>query len=382
MMIYLDNSATTIPEPSVIASYQKVAEQFYANPSSIHRLGGEVDKLHQTARDQAALLLGVKQSEIVFTSGGTEANNMALKGVALQYQSRGKHIITTEVEHASVYETCKGLEGLGFTVTYLPVNEAGVVSVEDVKNAITSETILISVMHVNNEIGAIQPIEEIAALVKDNPKIYFHVDAIQSLGKIPIQLAHSGIDLCSFSGHKIRGLNGTGLLYVRAGLRLFPLMHGGSQESERRAGTENVAGNVAFVRALRLIKEKEKQERNHFLHLNKQLREGLQKIERVLINSSEQAAPYIMNISIPGLKPEIMIHQLSELGVIISTQSACSSKELDRSRVLLAIGASDRLAESGLRISLAYETTEAEIETFLQKLTDAIEQLKDIMETI
>lgn len=382
MMIYLDNSATTIPEPSVIASYQKVAEQFYANPSSIHRLGGEVDKLHQTARDQAALLLGVKQSEIVFTSGGTEANNMALKGVALQYQSRGKHIITTEVEHASVYETCKGLEGLGFTVTYLPVNEAGVVSVEDVKNAITSETILISVMHVNNEIGAIQPIEEIAALVKDNPKIYFHVDAIQSLGKIPIQLAHSGIDLCSFSGHKIRGLNGTGLLYVRAGLRLFPLMHGGSQESERRAGTENVAGNVAFVRALRLIKEKEKQERNHFLHLNKQLRVGLQKIERVLINSSEQAAPYIMNISIPGLKPEIMIHQLSELGVIISTQSACSSKELDRSRVLLAIGASDRLAESGLRISLAYETTEAEIETFLQKLTDAIEQLKDIMETI
>lgn len=382
MMIYLDNSATTIPEPSVVASFTKVSEQFFANPSSIHHLGGEVEQLHDRAREQAASLLEVKQDEIVFTSGGTEANNIAIKGIALQYQKRGKHIITTEIEHASVYEACKSLEMLGFQVTYLPVDSKGLVSVKDIENAITEETILISVMHVNNEIGSIQPIVEIGKLAKKYPKLFFHVDAIQSIGKIPLQLTNSGIDLCSISGHKIRGLNGTGLLYVKSGLILFPLFHGGSQEYSRRAGTENVAGNVAFVRALRLMKEKQAADREHFTTLQKLMRSRLEKMAGVIINSPKEAAPHILNISVPGIKPEVMIHKLAEAEIIISTQSACSSKKNAKSRVLEAMGVSDDIAESGLRISLAYETTNAEIELFLNELEKSIIQLKEVMETI
>lgn len=381
-MIYLDNSATTIPEPSVVTSFMKVTEQFYANPSSIHYLGGEVEQLHEKAREQAGSILGVKQEEIIFTSGGTEANNMAIKGIAFQYQNRGKHIITTEIEHASVYEVCKSLETQGFSVTYLPVDANGVVSAFDVENAITDETILISVMHVNNEIGSIQPIYEIGKVAQKHPKLYFHVDAIQSIGKIPLQLTNSGIDLCSFSGHKIRGLNGTGLLYVKAGLLLYPLFHGGSQEFSHRSGTENVAGNVAFVRALRLINEQQTSKQAHFVTLQQLLRSRLEEIAGVVINSSKQAAPHIMNISVPGIKPEVMIHTLAESGIIISTQSACSSKKSAKSRVLEAIGAADEIAESGVRISLAYETTAAEIEQFTKALEKAVIQLKEVMETI
>lgn len=382
MMIYLDNSATTIAEPSVVASFKKVTEQFYANPSSVHYLGAEVEQLQQRAREQAANLLHIEQDEAIFTSGGTEANNIALKGIALQYQQRGKHIITTEIEHASVYETCKSLESLGFTVTYLPVNEAGVVSVEAVEAAITDETILISIMHANNEIGSIQPIEQIGEKLKNYPKVYFHVDAIQSLGKLPLHLTNSGIDLCSFSGHKIHGLNGTGLLYIRSGLKLFPLFHGGSQEFSKRAGTENVAGNVSFVRALRLIKEQTANYETSLVPLQTMLRDGLKNMEHIVINSPENAAAHIMNISIPGIKPEVMIHQLAEAGIILSTQSACSSKQTDESRVLSAIGASKAIAVSGLRISLAYDTTEEDINIFLIELEKAIKQLKEIMETI
>lgn len=381
-MIYLDNSATSIPEASVVASFTKVTQQFYANPASIHYLGGEVEQLHEQARNQAASLLEVTPDEIVFTSGGTEANNMAIKGIAFQYHNRGKHIITTEIEHASVYEACKSLETQGFSVTYLPVDGNGVVCVADVENAITDETILISVMHVNNEIGSVQPIAEIGKLAKKYPKLYFHVDAIQSIGKYPLQLANSGIDLCSFSGHKIRGLNGTGVLYIKSGLLLFPLFHGGSQEFSHRSGTENVAGNVAFVRALRLIKEKQALEQAHFITLEKELRSRLEQIASVVINSPKQAAPHIMNISVPGIKPEVMIHTLAEAGIIISTQSACSSKKFTESRVLKAIGVADEIAASGLRISLAYETTMQDINEFVTQLEKAIIQLKEVMETI
>src|SRR5690625_1869009 len=243
-MIYLDNSATTKPDPSVLNSFYKVSNQYFGNPSSIHELGGEVEKLHNRAREQAAQLLQVNTDEIVFTSGGTEGNNLAIKGIAWKHQQRGKHIITSSVEHSSVYETCKRLEELGFHITYLPVDQSGVINIEQLEQAITSETILVAVMHVNNEIGTIQPIIEIGNILKKYPKVFFHVDAVQSFGKVPLTLQNTGIDLSTFSGHKIHGLKGTGMLYIRNGTTVFPLLHGGGQEDGFRSGTENVAGNV------------------------------------------------------------------------------------------------------------------------------------------
>ena len=222
-------------------------------------MGAEVEKLQTKARQQAANLLRVHPDEMIFTSGGTEGNNLAIKGVAFEYKRRGNHIITTEIEHPSVYETCKALEEFGFNVTYLPVNQEGVVEIDQVKAAITDDTILLSMMAVNNETGSIQPIQDVGDLLKDYQKVMFHVDAVQALGKVPLHLQEANIDLCTFSGHKIHGLKGTGVLYKKQGVRLFPLFHGGNQEQGIRPGTENVAGNIAFVRALRLVIEKEQE---------------------------------------------------------------------------------------------------------------------------
>jgi len=304
---------------------------------------------------------------------------MAIKGIALQYQTRGKHIITTEIEHAAVYEACKALENLGFDMTYLPVNEQGVINVKDVREAIRPDTILLSVMHVNNEIGSIQPIHEIGQLLQDHPKIFFHVDAVQALGKVPVSLRDSGIDLCTFSGHKIHGLKGTGMLYVKQGTTLFPLFHGGNQEDTFRSGTENVAGNVSFVRALRLIKEREAVDQDTLAECHKKLYTELEKMDGVYVNSPENGAPHIVNISVPGLKPEVMIHALFAEGIVISTQSACSSKQSDKSRVLTACGFSDERAISGLRISLTYGISIQDIETCVAVLKSTIKNLKAVM---
>ncbi|MFS0673091.1 cysteine desulfurase family protein [Ornithinibacillus sp. 179-J 7C1 HS] len=379
-MIYLDNSATTKPHPEVLKSFQQVSTNFFANPSSIHQLGGETEKLLLKSKEQAASLLQVEEDEIIFTSGGTEGNNIAIKGIALQHQGRGKHIITTEIEHPSVYEACKSLETLGFQVTYLPVDENGKISVLDVENAIRKDTILISIMHVNNEIGSIQPIEEIGEIAKQYPKLFFHVDHVQGLGKVPLKLANSGIDLCTMSGHKIHGLKGTGVLYCRKGVRLFPLFHGGEQEFNIRSGTENLAGSVAFVKALRLIKESQSTEAKTLRKLNRYLRQELMKMDEVVVNTAEQAAPHIMNFSIPGLKPEVMIHTLGKQGIFISTKSACSSKDLDESRIIKACGYSEERAKSALRVSLSYNNTVEEIKIFINKLNEAITQLKEVME--
>lgn len=379
-MIYLDNSATTIPEPSVVNSFKQVAERYYANPSSIHSMGAEVERLQEKARTQAANLLQVHPNEIVFTSGGTEGNNLAIKGIAFQYKKRGNHIITTEIEHPSVYEACKSLEDHGFKVTFLPVNEHGVIQLEQLKAAITKDTILVSIMHVNNETGAIQPIQTIGKLLNDYPKINFHVDAVQSIGKVPLPLKEERIDLCTFSGHKIHGLKGTGLLYVKNNIRLSPLFHGGNQENEVRSGTENVAGNVSFVRALRLLKEREKISMHDMKEQQILLLHRLSEIEGVHVNSTIDGAPHIINFSIPGLRAETVIHAMYEAGFVISTQSACSSKRNDISRILQAYGLSEEIAKSGLRVSLSYGTTKTEVEQFLQSLEETIIQLKEILE--
>ena len=375
-MIYLDNSATTIPDPSVVESFQKTTEQYFANPSSIHQLGGTVEKLLETARRQAASILRVEPDEIIFTSGGTEGNNLAVKGIAFEHRNRGKHIITTAVEHPSVEEACLSLERSGFEVTVLPVDRYGVVAVEDVKKAIRDDTILVSVMHVNNEIGSIQPIEEIGKLLENYPKVHFHVDAVQSFGKVPLSLRESGIDLCTFSGHKIHGLKGTGILYVKKGTRLFPLLHGGGQENEVRPGTENVAGAVSFVRAMRLIKEQEQENKDHLQALHDRLWNAFENIDGLHINSPENGAPHILNVSVPGIKPEVIIHMLGEKDIFISTKSACSSKQQDESKILVACGFSRDIAISGLRISLTYHNTVEEIERFLQALKEAVAQFK------
>src|SRR5699024_8269350 len=337
-MIYLDNSATTIPDESVVASFNRVSNKYYANPASIHSFGATSEKLLVTARQQAASLLQVDTDEIIFTSGGTEGNNMAIKGIALQHQNRGKHIITTEIEHPAVYEACAGLEKLGFTITYLPVNENGVVSIDDVEKAIRKDTILLSVMHVNNEIGSIQPIEEIGKIAQKYPKLFFHVDDVQGVGKVPLELEDSGIDLCTLSGHKIHGLKGTGLLYVKKGTTLFPLFDGGEQEMNIRSGTVNVAGNVALVKALRLIKERETKGMDERETMKQYVFRELSQMKDVIINSPVNGAPHIINFSVPGVKPEVLIHMLGEENIFLSTKSACSSKSKDESKVLAACG--------------------------------------------
>ncbi|GGK05501.1 aminotransferase V [Lentibacillus kapialis] len=379
-MIYLDNSATTKPDPAVLESFQQTSGRFFANPSSLHPFGGESEKLLTKAKKQAADLLHVQDEEIVFTSGGTEGNNLAIKGIALEHQTRGNHIITTDVEHPSVDEALKGLEQLGFEITYLPVDENGVVSVSDVKNAIKDKTILISIMHVNNELGSIQPVQEIGEIAKEHPKLFFHVDNVQGFGKVPLKIAESGIDLCTLSGHKIHGLKGTGILYVKQGTALFPLFHGGNQEQNLRSGTENLAGAVSLVRALRLISERKCEGIEHMRGLQRQLRERLIEMEGVEINTPEDAAPHIMNVSVPGMKPEVIIHMLGVQEIYISTKSACSSKQSDESKILAACGHEKDRSVSALRISLAYDTTEEEIHVFMNALSETIDQLKTILE--
>ncbi|WP_156291484.1 cysteine desulfurase family protein [Oceanobacillus salinisoli] len=379
-MIYLDNSATTKPDPAVLESFNQVSRQYYGNPSSIHQFGGTAEKLLITAKKQAAEILQVEKEELIFTSGGTEGNNMAIKGVALEHQNRGKHIITSEIEHPSVFEACESLKKLGFEITYLPVNDKGVISISDLKAAIRDDTILISIMHVNNEIGSIQPIEEIGAIAGNYPKLFFHVDDVQGLGKVPLDLKKSGIDLCTYSGHKIHGLKGTGMLYVNKRTKLFPLFHGGSQESALRSGTENLAGIVAMVKALRLIKEKEKNEIAKMYEMQQFIMNEVKAIDGVNMNTPEEAAPHIVNISVPGIKPEVIIHMLGEQNIFISTKSACSSKLKDESKVLAACGFQADRTTSALRISLSYDNTMEEIKTFIGALKSAISEFKKALE--
>jgi len=378
-MIYFDNSATTKPFPEALKSFQQVSERYYANPSSIHSFGSETEKLLLQSKKQAAQLLNVNQEEIIFTSGGTEGNNLAIKGIALQHQNRGKHIITTTIEHPSVLEACRSLESLGFEVTYLPVDEEGRLRVEEVKNAIRNDTILLSVMHVNNELGTVQPIEEIGRIASQYPKMFFHVDHVQGLGKLPLDFHSSHIDLCTMSSHKIHGLKGAGMLFVKRNTSLFPLLHGGSQEASYRAGTENLAGIVAMVKALRMILDKQQSQYRHLENLNKQLRDCLKDLPQVMINSPEDSAPHILNFSVPGYKPEVVIHALGEKGIYISTKSACSSKNADESAVLSACGHQFKRSSSALRVSLSYDSTKEEVETFCEAFKDVMNQLSEVM---
>ncbi|MFO1444133.1 cysteine desulfurase [Bacillus sp. Bva_UNVM-123] len=379
-MIYFDNSSTTKPFQEVLDSFTKVSVEYFGNPSSLHRMGGQSEKLLLQARDQIAQLLNVQTNEIFFTSGGTESNNLAIKGAALKYKNRGNHLITTEIEHPSVKEAFSQLKESGFRVTYLPVDSNGVVKMEEMQKAITDETILVSVMHVNNEIGSIQPIKEIGQLLKKYSKILFHVDHIQGIGKVPLSINDCHVDLLSISGHKFHGLKGTGVLFIRNGVGISPLLSGGGQEGKKRSGTENVAGIVAMAKALRITLIKQVKHKETMTAIKHYLREQLEKIEGITIHTPiHESAPHILNFSIKGFKAEVFVHALEEHGIYVSTTSACSSKKQQASNTLLAMGIPDEEAMSAIRISLSYENTIDEAKQFIGVVHNTIIKLRKVM---
>jgi cysteine desulfurase len=379
-MIYLDNSATTKPLPEVMDSFVKVSKEYFGNPSSLHGIGGQAEKLLSQARSQVTQLLSVKQKEIYFTSGGTEGNNLAIKGIAFAYKDRGKHLITTTIEHASVRESFKQLESMGFEVTEIPVDSNGRVHVVDIEKAIRPDTILVSVIHVNNEVGTIQPIEEIGQLLKKHPKILFHVDHVQGIGKVPLDLNESHVDLCTISAHKFHGLKGNGLLFVRDGVMIHPLFTGGSQEGKVRSGTENVAGVVCMSKALRLILDKLQTELEQLRKVSNELRKGLEKIDGIVINTPEKfSAPHILNFSVPHVKSEVFVHALEEKDIFVSTTSACSSKQKTISNTLVAMGIPEERAGSAIRVSLSYYNTLDEVKKVLSAVEQTVEGLRKVM---
>ena len=380
-MIYFDYSATTPVHPEVVRTIQEVLTRYYGNPSSLHGLGVQAELLLSRARQQIADLLQVPKETIIFTSGGTESNNLAIKGTALRWQQRGKHIITTAIEHASVYEPAMQLRQMGFDVTVLPVDQNGQVHPEQVEKAIREDTILVSIMHVNNEIGTIQPIAKIGEMLKQYPKVQFHVDAVQALGKIPVRPQELGLDLMSLAAHKFRGPKGIGILYKRETLDIDPLIAGGGQEGGLRSGTENVPYIVGMAKAMRLAIDEQEKTLAHVRKLKNRLLERLRRLQGVVVNSpvdERLAVPHIVNVSCPGLKSEVIVHALEQRGFYISSRSACSSSEEKPSRVLLAIGASEAQASSGLRISIAKEHTAEDIDRLADALDEVTKELRSI----
>ncbi|WP_062104246.1 cysteine desulfurase family protein [Bacillus niameyensis] len=378
-MIYFDNSATTRPHEDVLEAFLKVNRDFFGNPSSLHNFGGKAEQLITKAREQIAELAGVKPAEIIFTSGGTEGNNLAIKGAAFQYKGRGNHIISTEIEHSSVKNAIKQLEKIGFRVTWLSVNSDGIVDPEAVRNAITDETILVSIIHVNNEIGTIQPIEKISQILKNYPKIIYHVDHVQGIGKVPLDLYRAAVDLCTFSAHKFHGLKGNGFLFKRNGIRLEPLFAGGNQEQKWRSGTENTGGIVAMAKALRLAQTNLQNNVDSILQIRNFLLEELKKIDDIVVHTPAKAAPHIINFTALGLKGEVLVHALEDAGCIVSTTSACSSKEKTPSSTLLAMGASEEAALGAIRVSLSYENTMGEARQFIEALKKTLDQLNTVV---
>lgn len=382
-MVYLDNGATTRPDPEVLAVMYDVLQNIYGNPSSLHGLGAKAERLLEKARQAVASTLGVNGREVIFTSGGTEANNTAIKGVALQHQGRGRHLVTTEVEHASVYQVFEQLREMGWRVTVIPVDRQGRVCPEKVEDAVTEETVLVSIMHVNNEVGTIQPIAEIGRRLAKYPKLFFHVDAIQSLGKVPLLPREWGVDLLTLSAHKFHGPKGVGCLYIKKGLALSPLIVGGGQEEGLRSGTQNMPGIAGLAKAALLAQQRHKELAARLFRWKTWL---IQKVTTTLDDvvvcgdpSAQGGAPHITSLAFPGLKSEVIVHALEEEGVFVSSKSACSSKKEQPSRVLSAMGLDEETALGAIRISMGWETTEQEIEQCYQALVRVIPNLQRIM---
>jgi len=375
-MIFLDYASTTPIDRDVLNSYWEILNRYYANSASNHQLGLEVDSLQNQARNQIANILKVKMDEIIFTSGSSESNNFAIKGVAFKYKNRGKHIITSSIEHKSVLECFKQLEKeFGFEVTYLEPNEDGKITIEALEKSIRKDTILVSIMYVNNEIGTINPIPEIGKFLSDKPTIIFHCDATQAIGKIPVDL--NNVDLVSISAHKIYGLKGSGILVKKKNIELLPLIAGGGQEYGYRSGTSNWPVNVMFAKTLRLAFDSQRDNYNHVLKLKEKIIDHLQGIENIQINTpAENASPYIINFSIKNKKAAVIAQAFDDHGVCLSTISACSTKTEMPSHVIYETFKDIKRAESSIRVSMSKYTTFEEITKFLMVLDEIMISIK------
>jgi cysteine desulfurase len=375
--IYLDYAATTPTHPEVMKAMLPYFADSFGNPSSIHSYGQEAKDAIERARSKVAALIGARSEEIVFTGSGTEADNFAVKGVVLSRQAKGNHIITSSIEHHAVLETCKFLEKQGFSVTYLPVDGYGLVDPTDVKKAITKRTILVSIMHANNECGTIEPIAEIGNIVRE-AEIYFHTDAVQTVGHIPLDVNKSNVDLLSISAHKLYGPKGVGVLYIRKGTRISSFMHGGNQERGRRASTENVPGIVGFGKAAEIAQQEMLEEAQKLTALRDRLIESiLEGIEYTQLNGHPvKRLPNNVNVSINYVEGESILLNLDLDGICASTGSACSSADLEPSHVLVAMGLPHLQAHSSLRFTLGKWTTEEDISMVLDVLPGIISKLR------
>ncbi|MBY9076935.1 cysteine desulfurase [Paenibacillus sp. HN-1] len=376
-MIYWDYAAAAPPYEEVVRTVEQLMQLHYANPSSLHRAGADAAALIRRAREVCASALGVRAEEITFTSGATESNNLAIKGAALQYTGRGRHIVTTELEHPSVYESCLQLRDMGWEIDFVKPKPDGGIDPRDIAAAVRKDTVLVSVMHVNNETGSVQPLREIAHAIKEaNSRTLFHVDGVQGFGKLPGGPRDFGADLYSLSPHKIRGPRGVGLLYAREGVRLFPLISGGSHENGMRAGTENLPAIIAGAKAVRIASERQRELAGRLLPLRDRLLLFLRRIPELVVNSNEAGAPHIVHFSYPGMKGEVLARQLEQLGMLVSTRSACSSRTAEPSRVLLAMGRDEAAALGGIRISLGDGHTESDVAALETAIVEAVQALK------
>lgn len=372
-MIYLDYSATTPVNEEVLNSYIEATKKMVGNPNSLHKLGIEAKSLIDAATRQIANILKVKPSEIIYTSGASESNNTAIKGICLKYQNRGKHIITTHLEHSSIMEPLNYLKRQGFEVEYVNITENGIVDIEDLKKKIRDDTILVTIASINSEVGIVQPIKEIAALLKKYPKVYFHSDITQSLGKEKVDL--TDVDLASFSAQKFYGMKGIGGLVKKENVVIEPLIHGGKSTTKDRSGTPATALIVSMAKALRLAYENLEEKQKYVKELNIFLRNKLEKNE-ITINSPEVAIPNILNISLENIKPETVLHALEEKEIYISTKTACATN--DSSDAVYAITKDEEKAKHSLRISLSYLTTKKELEIFITELVRIRSELSSL----
>ena len=366
-MIYFDNAATTIPYGEALRTYQEVATKIYGNPSSLHQLGTNASRILEASRKQIAGLLGVKSEEIFFTSGGTESDNWAIKGIAFEKAAFGKHIIVSAIEHPAVTESAKWLSSQGFKVSYAPVTAQGIVDVEALAELLRPDTILVSIMAVNNEMGAIQPIHAISKMLADYPTVTFHVDAVQAIGKIPTATyLTERVDLASFSGHKFHAVRGVGFLYKKSGKRLNPLLTGGGQEQEMRSTTENVAGIASMAKALRMVTEKETLALPRLKAMREVIYQALSGYQDVTLFSGQEGfAPNIITFGIKDVRGEVIVHAFETHDIYISTTSACSSKAGKPAGSLVAMGVPVKAAQTAVRISLDDDNDMGEVEQFL-----------------
>ncbi|MEM2841102.1 MAG: cysteine desulfurase NifS [Candidatus Bathyarchaeia archaeon] len=377
--IYMDNAATTQIDPEVVEAMVPYFRYKYGNASSLHSFGREAYEGIEKARKQVAELIGASQNEITFTSGGTESDNMAIKGIAYKYRDRGKHIITSQIEHPAVLETCNFLESVGFKVTYLPVDKHGLIDIESLTKCITKDTILITIMHANNEIGTIEPVREIGEIAHEMDVI-FHTDAVQTVGKIPVDVEKLNVDLLTLSGHKIYGPKGVGVLYKKDSVQIQPLIHGGGHERGLRSGTENVPGIVGLGKAAELSKNRLPDDSAKLTVLRDRfINRVLNEIEESFLNGHPtKRLPNNAHFRFSGIEGESLILSLDDKGIAASTGSACSSKKLAPSHVLMAIGLNEVQAHGSLRISLGRNNTEEDVEYACDSLVEVVNRLREI----